>query len=133
MGIGLRPNVLVVAYSEGKCREPNLNFGNEISEILLGIYNTRAGRAEVAETELIRLVEEELGGEVATLRLGMDNSQVPMNWVLSKTSIDNIHKDIAKKWASRSNNDLNSLYFFNKDFYRPWFKPKDATVDLTTD
>src|SRR5690606_38955437 len=58
MGIDLRPNVLVLRFSEGNGRHQNLNFGNEISEILLGIYNTRAGRAEVAEAELIRLVEE---------------------------------------------------------------------------
>lgn len=119
MGIVLRPHVLVLRFSEGDGQHRNLNFGNEISEVLLGIYNTRAGRAEVAEAELTRLVEGTLNGEVATLRLSMDNSQVPMNWVLSNTSLANIHKDIAQKWASRSNNELNSLFFFNEDYFRP--------------
>lgn len=129
MGIQIQPNVLVLRFSEGNNQHVNLNFGNEISEILLGIYNTRAGRAEVAESELIRLVKDELGGEVATLRLGMDNSQVPMNWVLSQTSLRNIHQDIADKWASRANNDLNSLCFLNGDFYRPWYEGRTSQKD----
>ena len=110
----IRPYVLVLQYagSDGVSAS-NVNFGNEVSEILLGIYNTRSSRSEAAITELKRFVENEMGGRVSKLPLSKSGSDVPMNWVLSAKSLNSIQADIKDKWEKKGSNDLQRFFAFD--------------------
>lgn len=88
--------------------EDNVNFGNEVTEILKGIISTRSGRTKTAVAELERYVKS-LNGKVIKLPLDQTSGNVPMNWVLSETSAEYIAEDIKNKWDNRFNNDLRYL------------------------
>jgi hypothetical protein len=62
---------------------------NEFSEILNGIYNTRAGRGAVAQQQLEAFVQD-AGGRVISLDLNLTSRQFPMNWILSNTAVNRL-------------------------------------------
>ena len=110
------PFVFVLNFSDEKESDnTQINFGNEISEILQGIYNSRAGRSAMAMTELKRYVTDSLRGKVIQLSLGKTGSEVPMNWTLSENSLFNLKEDIREKWERRQFNDLNKLYILSPE------------------
>lgn len=110
------PFVFVLNFSDSREADTkNLSFGNELSEILAGIYDTRAGRSAMAMDELRHYTEDELHGKVIQLCIGKSGSQVPLNWVLSTNSLNNLKMDIKDKWEHREFNDLRNLYILNKD------------------
>lgn len=110
------PFVFVLKFSDSRdASNSQLSFGNELSEIMLGMYNTRGGRSAMAMDELRHYTEDELHGKVIQLSIGMSGSQVPLNWVLSSNSLNNLKMDIRDKWANREFNDLRNLYILNKD------------------
>jgi hypothetical protein len=109
----VRPYVIVLQYAGDGVSASNINFGNEVSEILLGIYNTRNGRSKAAITELERFVEEEMGGKVSKLPLSKSGSDVPLNWVLSAKSLNSILADIKDKWEEKGANELQQFFAFD--------------------
>ncbi|PSL45699.1 hypothetical protein CLV51_104406 [Chitinophaga niastensis] len=108
------PFVFVLKFSDEKDDEfQNINLGNEVMEIVDGIYDTRAGRSTMAMEQLKRYTEQELHGRLITLSLSKSGSQVPLNWVLSATSLNNLKNDIEDKWKKREVNDLNKFFLLN--------------------
>ena len=111
--LNIRPFVLVISYGESNnSAASNINFANEASEILYGIYNTRSGRSEAALEEMKRFIKSDTTGrgEVLVLPLQKTGSEVPMNWVLSKRSLENIRSDIKLKWENSKDNDLRKFF-----------------------
>jgi hypothetical protein len=119
----VKPFVLVLRFSNDKERPwSNVSFANEGTEILLGIYNTRIGRSQTAQEQLRRFAVS-MGGDMIVLPLDKTGSEVPMNWAMSKKSLDNIDKDVVAKWKDRKNNDLQKMIFLDTDryiMYRDW-------------
>lgn len=110
----IRPYVLVLRYNDDKnAATKNINVANEISEILSGIYNTRGGRSSMAQRQLEIFVEDSLHGKVSVLPLDKNGSQVPMNWVLSARSLNQIESDIKFKWEHWNENDLRKFLYFD--------------------
>lgn len=115
-GIKIKPYIMMLQFNADepeadpkKEKNNNLNFGNEVTEILSGIYNTRSGRTSTAIEQLRRYVNNEINGKMIMLPLDKGSGEVPMNWVLSKESVKNIESDIQKKWKERKTNDLKEL------------------------
>ncbi|MBV7532818.1 hypothetical protein [Chitinophaga sp. sic0106] len=110
------PFVIVLKFSDEKADNfENINLGNEIMEVLLGINNARSGRSTMALTQLERYTERDLKGRFIALSLEKTGSQVPLNWVLSGTSIQNLQSDIEEKWKNRMVNDLNQFFLLNNE------------------
>jgi hypothetical protein len=97
------PIVIYLRFSNDPTNQTkNINFGNEITEIISGIYDTRDGRTYMAVKQLNQLATyfdhgKDSTGTYIDEPLSEDQRQVPMNWVLSGQSIDNIKKDVAGK------------------------------------
>lgn len=111
----IKPFVLVLRYNglDSSSSKSNLNFGNEISEVMMGIYNTRASRTESAVNSLEEFIEDPRGlnGKMCELGLKMNSKNVPMNWVLSKKSLGNVKLAIVKSWTEKNKNQLNQMFF----------------------
>jgi hypothetical protein len=92
------PVMLYLKFSDD-ASEPvqNINFANEITEIIYGIYNTRAGRTETSELMLNTAVTDHNSG--VNIPQPLKEKRVPMNWVLSSQSIENINRDVNTKLA----------------------------------
>ncbi len=105
------PYVIVLRYSdETNDTYQNINFGNELTEILNGIYNTRTGRVNMAVKELEQLVDQ-MHGHTITLKLDLSGSEVPMNWMLSRTALNNIERFVKKMIAEqREKNKFRRLF-----------------------
>ena len=109
--IVIKPFVLVLQYNQYNDGPPaSINFANEFTEIIDGIYNTRSGRSSTALEELKRFTKNELGGEMVVLPLQKSGSDVPLNWVLSKKSLDKIEEDIKLKWGQRNQGELRKFF-----------------------
>jgi len=52
-----------------------------------GIYNTRNGRGVKAKLDLKNFVTDSLKGKLVDVPLDMSTAKVPMNWILSDTSL----------------------------------------------
>jgi Patatin-like phospholipase len=89
------PIVICLLFSDNAAEpEKNIRTFNELSEVVSGIYNTRAGRSKTAFTELQMFVDSHNGVNISE---PLRQSDIPMNWVLSGESMDKIEKDIADK------------------------------------
>jgi hypothetical protein len=97
------PVVIYLRFSNDPANQTaDINFGNEITEIIRGIYNTRNGRTYMAVRQLNGLARyfdegKDSTGTYIDEPLREDQRQVPLNWVLSKQSMDHIKNDISKK------------------------------------
>lgn len=111
------PVVIYLLFSDNAA-EPakDIRAFNELSEIVSGIYNTRAGRSQTAMAELQMFVNNHNNGINIPQPLRQD--EVPMNWVLSAESMKKIEKDIYEKlndtskasvFAKMSLNELNYI------------------------
>lgn len=108
------PFVVVLKFSDDSDDNfSSIRFGNEVTEIVEGIYNTRIGRTNMAVEALNRYTSDELKGKFITLALEKTSNDVPTNWALSKKSAKEIHADIDKKWSERYHNRLNAAYFLD--------------------
>jgi hypothetical protein len=106
----IKPFVLILQYNQyNNGPVANINFANEFSEVINGIYNTRNGRATAA-LEQIQRYTHKLGGETFILPLEKTGSEVPMNWVLSKKSLLKIEEDIKEKWEKRDRDALRKFF-----------------------
>jgi hypothetical protein len=78
----------------------NINFANELTEIIYGIYNTRAGRTATSYEMLKNAVMNHNDG--INICQPLNSKEVPMNWVLSSQSIENIIRDVNRKLADNT-------------------------------
>lgn len=117
--IRIKPIVIVLKFNEDVGGKPsNINLGNELVEIVEGIYNTRGGRVAMANEELKRFLnQKDICGDLIVLPLSKSGDEVPLNWVFSKKSLDNIQTDVAKKWSNSKTNDLKKLVFIDTATY----------------
>ena len=112
----IKPFVLLLRYSNDSTGSTaNINFANEFSEILFGIYNTRSGRGRIAVEELKRYIHSNfpLPANVIEFSLSKSGSEVPMNWVLSKKSLNLIKEDIKEKWKRKAEKPLKDFFAFD--------------------
>ncbi|WP_315814416.1 hypothetical protein [Paraflavitalea speifideaquila] len=89
------------------------------------MYNTRNGRSLTANQELCNYVRSQ-GGEAMELPLQKSGSEVPMNWVLSTKSLEEIEGDIKGKWEQRKVNDLRKFFAIDSTKFvkqKDWYKP----------
>lgn len=73
----------------------SITKGNEVLEIIDGIYNTRSGRGRVAEDALTKYVHS-LDGVFIPLNLTLNEKQLPLNWVLSESVVMKLDTTIAQ-------------------------------------
>lgn len=125
-GIYIRPFVVTLRFGEDVANSGELNMGNELSEIVAGIYNVRGGRVRMAERELEDLVHKRQG-RVIPLRLARNVKEVPMNWVLSARSLRNLDTFVNITWKQRWDNCLSGMYCFNKQKYLRLSQAQPAT------
>lgn len=124
----IRPYVFVLRFSEDNNGSfQNINFGNEITEILNGLYNTRAGRVDMAVSDLQRLVQDSLRGQVIPLRLAATSSEVPMNWMFSETSINNLLGFVKKQCNPNVTPQLRKLFCFDTTLSKCHYVFADTT------
>lgn len=110
----IMPFVAVLKFSDDANDDfVHMRFGNELTEIVGGIYNTRKGRTNMALEDLQRFTEKELDGKFIKLSLEKTSADVPTNWALSEKSIDHIQKDIERKWKERYTNKLAPAFFLD--------------------
>jgi len=121
----VRPVVIFLRFSD-QVTPPdgsnNINFGNEITEIIGGIYNARKGRSDAAVHQLDTLIIKKMNGGIVDAALKPTERDVPMNWILSKQSLDYINKDIDIKLT-----DLPYLRYrlrTDSSRYMPYNKPE---------
>lgn len=107
-GFKIKPYVISIQYSKTNEVHKNINFGNEFSEILYAIYNTRSARVEMAKKELKFLIDE-MKGEV--IEIPLEEDKVPLNWVLSNEAINYADSFVMRTWKKRGTNELSRLYF----------------------
>jgi hypothetical protein len=117
--IRIRPYVIVLRFSEQKgSTTGNINFANELAEIVDGIYNTRGGRSSMANEELKRYLNKpDVDGKLIELPIGQSVDRVPLNWVFSKESLKNIETDVTGKLGNTAKNDLKNLVFIDTANY----------------
>ncbi len=114
--IFIKPYALVLRFGTDKgSNDGNMSSGNAITEIMAGIYNVRGGRTEYSVKELQRLIKMDNPSGFIQLCLEEDGNKVPMNWVLSEKSLDNIKYDITQKWIGRNKNELGKLFAIDKN------------------
>lgn len=114
----IKPYVLMLRYNEDNGKISSINLANEISEIINGIYNTRGGRSKMAVAQLEHFVKDSLNGQVIELAIGKSGKDVPMNWVFSERSLNNLKNDIKYKWERRQTNSLDNLIYFDTGYVR---------------
>lgn len=114
-GIIIRPNVLMMRFEEDNTALQNVSFGNELMEIINGIYNTRSGRFTLARAAMRRYVEDKngLNGNVVELQLRPDGKAIPMSWVFSQNSINKLDTFVNSVWKDRNKNNLHSLAYID--------------------
>ncbi len=106
----IKPFVLILQYNQYNNGSPqNISFANEFTEVIGGVYNTRNGRSATS-LEQIQRYTKKLGGESFILPLEKSGSEVPMNWVLSKKSLQKIEDDIKGKWEQRNKGALRKFF-----------------------
>lgn len=82
-----KPYVMLIQFgNDTKIKIPSVKFANELAEIASGIYNTRAGRGVYAKYDLQNFTDS-LHGQFIDLTLDLPTRRVPMNWILSDTSL----------------------------------------------
>jgi hypothetical protein len=83
-----KPYVMIIQFgNDSKTRPGTVTFANEFTEIVNGIYNTRSGRGVKAKLDLTTFVTDSLKGKLVDIPLDISNAKVPMNWILSDTSL----------------------------------------------
>ena len=101
----ITPYVLMFRFSDddGGPRNTNINFINELSEIVNGIYNVRSGHTYKSVYELEAYVERHLDGKFISFSLPASAREVPMNWALSGQAIENLDNSIDYLFTKRKN------------------------------
>ena len=110
-GAKIEPYVILFSFGErDTTSQKGINFLNELTEVVSGIYNVRSGHSDRSVEELERMIDPQNFIQIA---LPVSARNVPMNWVLSSRALSVIdmqcdsiiEKPKLKKW-------------FTKDFLR---------------
>jgi hypothetical protein len=88
----LIPRLLCFNFSETDSSwNKGIRFGNEITEIITGIYQTRNARTTLANQALHQYCLERFGqGHLLQIGLSINSKELPMNWVLSHTAMQRV-------------------------------------------
>jgi len=123
----IRPIVILLRFSNSSSPS-DINFGNELTEIGGGLYNTRSGHSRAAVLTIETLVKhfrtdkdtgtDKYTGIVLDEPLLASQKDVPMNWVLSKVSISHIWKDVNDKLKATDGAAIMSV-LTNKNLHFP--------------
>lgn len=96
------PVVIYLRFSDNdNTQAKNIHVANELLEIIAGIYNTRVGRSFTAIAQLNHFVNDHKGILIDE-PLSENGRNVPMNWMLSDQSMNNIMRDIDGKLKDAS-------------------------------
>jgi hypothetical protein len=110
----IRPYVLQLKFGTDTSFS-SITFMNEIQSIFSGIYNTRSGNSDTYSVLLRKYVTDTLKGRFISVPLDASSSAVPMNWVLSEKSMDNLEAAVESIMNNPRNDLHRNLYFFNGD------------------
>lgn len=103
-----RAYVMVMQFgNDSRIKPPNVKFANELTEIVTGIYNTRSGRGSYAKYDLKNYTDS-INGKFIDLTLDISTRNVPMNWILSDTSLARLGHYCDRQ--IRNNRDLKNLF-----------------------
>jgi len=113
------PVVIYLRFSENdNAQAKNIHVANELLEIIAGIYNTRVGRSFTAMAQLNRLVNDRRGILIDE-PLTENQEDVPMNWVLSGQSMNNIIRNVDQKLSDTVRNGVKVKLFEKGAKYLP--------------
>jgi len=113
------PVVIYLRFSDNdNTQAGNIHVANELLEILAGIYNTRVGRSFTAIAQLNHFVNDRKGILIDE-PLSENERDVPMNWMLSDQSMNNIMRDIDRKLRDSSGKGIKVKLFEKGARYLP--------------
>lgn len=98
----ITPIVITLLFGEEDKTTPNIRFGNEFVEILNALTHTRSGNSKISRFRIKQFLNEENIGFAIDEPLTAEEKSVPMNWVLSAQSMNNITRDIQDKLNNTS-------------------------------
>lgn len=98
----ITPIVITLLFSEEDKTTPNIRFGNELVEILNALTHTRSGNSTISRFRIKQFLNEDSIGFAIDAPLTAEEKSVPMNWVLSAQSMNNITRDIQDKLNNTS-------------------------------
>lgn len=100
----IRPVVIYLLFNDSDSESSDsVTVFNELTEVIAGIYNTRAGRTKTARAELTDFVASHGG---LNIYQPLKSENVPMNWVLSQLAIESITKDVEHKLADSTSSAI---------------------------
>ena len=111
----VQPYVIQIRFGDST-QFQKTGFLNEISSIFNGIYNTRAGSSDTY-TELLRREVDSLDGQFIRVPLPATSSEIPMSWVFSKKSLQNLDSVINRTFTDPHNDLHKMLPFFQKNLH----------------
>lgn len=86
------PYVIQLRFGDtDSARIVQTGFMNEISSVVFGIYNTRAG-SSTTSNELLRREVDSLHGRIIEVPLPASSKDIPMSWVFSARSMEKLKK-----------------------------------------
>ena len=98
----ITPIVITLLFSEEDKTAPNIRFGNELVEILNTLTHTRSGNSKISRFRIKQFLNEDSIGFAIDEPLTAEEKSVPMNWVLSAQSMNNITRDVQDKLNNTS-------------------------------
>ena len=117
---GARADVYVLQFNfseDGIPKPDGIKFGNEIAEIVMGIYNARGGHTDYSLVYMKSIIHK-YNGRYINMDMTQNSKDVPMNWVLSRAAINSIEK--LCKVSMLGNDSLNSMMNRIKEYrYKP--------------
>ncbi|WP_406826437.1 hypothetical protein [Pedobacter sp. KACC 23697] len=113
----ITPIVITLLFSEEDKTTPNIRFGNEFIEILNALTHTRSGNSKISRFQLKQFLNRDSIGLPIDEPLTPEEKKVPMNWVLSAQSMNNITRDIEDKLNNTSETGIiNKLRIHHLNF-----------------
>ncbi|MCX2493044.1 hypothetical protein OQX63_06145 [Pedobacter sp. PF22-3] len=113
----ITPIVITLLFSEEDKDAPNIRFGNEFIEILNALTHTRSGNSKISRFRLKQFLNENSDVCPIDEPLTPEEKNVPMNWVLSAQSMNNITSDIEDKLNNTSETGIiNKLRIHHLNF-----------------
>ncbi|MEH3115855.1 patatin-like phospholipase family protein [Pedobacter terrae] len=109
----ITPIVITLLFSEEDKTAPSIRFGNEFIEIFSALTHTRSGNSKTSRFRLKQFLNENSDISPIDEPLTAEEKNVPMNWVLSAQSINNITRDIANKLDDTSKKGIIPKLFKN--------------------
>lgn len=102
----ITPIVITLLFSEEDKDTPDVRFGNEIAEIFNALTHTRSGNSKISRFRIKQFLNENGRGFAIDAPLTAKEKRVPMNWVLSAQSMDNIIREVNDKLNDTSKTSI---------------------------